>query len=58
MYTNPKKVYILRNKDTKAVIKCTEKFLMSWLARGFEVLEIIRDKTLDEVTLEYNKHCH
>ncbi|MFB9279402.1 hypothetical protein [Cohnella cellulosilytica] len=40
--TNEKK-YIMVNKANGARIECTEKYLASWLARGFEVEEIRHD---------------
>ena len=40
MVENTSKVYVLENKVTQATIECTEKYLMQWLARGFEVIEI------------------
>ena len=38
---NDVKKYVMINKTNEARIKCTEKYLVSWLARGFEVEEII-----------------
>jgi hypothetical protein len=34
------KKYVMINKTNGARIECTEKYLASWLARGFEVEEI------------------
>lgn len=42
------KVYTLFNKTTNARIKCTEKYLLSWLSRGFEVESIDMNGSLLE----------
>ena len=41
--TNNEKKYIMINKTNGSRIGCTEKYLASWLARGFEVEEIRHD---------------
>jgi len=41
--TNNEKKYIMINKANGSRIECTEKYLASWLARGFEVEEIRYD---------------
>ncbi|WP_284439798.1 hypothetical protein [Paenibacillus oleatilyticus] len=35
------KKYIMINKENDARIETTEKFLLTWIAKGFEVEEII-----------------
>lgn len=35
------KKYIMVNKSNEVRIECTDKYVTSWLARGFEVEEII-----------------
>lgn len=42
-----KRVYVVYNKITKAKIETNEKYLIQWLARGFEVLEI-KDEEIEE----------
>lgn len=34
------KSYVMSNKITQVTIECTQEFMIKWLARGFEVLEI------------------
>lgn len=41
MGDNKVKVYVVVNKDNGARVQCTEKYLLEWLAMGFEVEEII-----------------
>lgn len=41
------RVYVMYNKDTGATIECTKKFMMQWMARGFEVIEI-KDESFKE----------
>jgi len=38
--TNDEKKYIMINKSNGARIECTEKYVATWLAKGFEVEEI------------------
>lgn len=33
-------VYIMKNKENGAVIRSTEKYLLQWISRGFEVAGI------------------
>jgi len=40
---NGEKKYVMINRANGARIECTEKYLVSWLARGFEVEEIRYD---------------
>lgn len=43
------KVYTMVNKDNGARIRCTEKFIVKWLAKGFEVESFELDgKLLEE----------
>jgi hypothetical protein len=35
------KKYVMVNKTSGARIECTEKYLLEWITRGFEVEEII-----------------
>lgn len=38
---NPtEKVYVMVNRKTNVKIESTEKYLVKWMARGFEVVEI------------------
>lgn len=41
-----KKIYHLVNSSNKIKVKCTEKYLHHWLARGFQV-EAIEIKDVD-----------
>jgi hypothetical protein len=38
-----KKKYVMVNKENGARIVCTEKYVIAWLARGFEIVEIIME---------------
>jgi hypothetical protein len=42
------KVYTLIKKTTEARIKCTEKYLVKWLSKGFEVKSIDMNGSLIE----------
>lgn len=46
------KIYEMINRDSGASIKCSEKYLVQWVARGFEVQSFILEETLNE---EYSK---
>jgi hypothetical protein len=35
------KKYVMVNKENGAHIVCTEKYVLAWLARGFEIVKII-----------------
>lgn len=43
-----KKKYVMVSKENGARIVCTEKYVMEWLARGFEVVEIILENDDEE----------
>lgn len=40
------KVYVMYNKKTNARIRCTEKYLIAWIAMGFDIEEIILDQPI------------
>ena len=42
-------IYTLKNKDTGATVKSTEKYLPQWFARGFEVVEITSNNIFRKV---------
>lgn len=37
---NGSKKYKMYNKKTKVTVECTENFILAWIARGFEILEL------------------
>lgn len=43
-----KKKYVMVSKENGARIVCTEKYVTEWLARGFEVVEIILENGEEE----------
>jgi hypothetical protein len=45
MQESNEKIYIMYNKNTDATIECTQKYLMQWIARGFEVVEIRNEQS-------------
>jgi hypothetical protein len=50
MTTESSKTYVMRNKDNGAVIECTERFLLQWIARGFEIIEVKSESFSQELS--------
>lgn len=53
------KKYTMYNKEKGITITCTEKFVMDWIARGFEVKEIkniAREKSTRNSEENYTNH--
>jgi hypothetical protein len=42
------KIYKMINRDSGASIKCSEKYLIPWVARGFEVESFILEEPFQE----------
>ena len=50
--------YVMINKQNGAVIRTSPKYLNSWLARGFEVLEIVMEDGTVEKSEDGNGSKH
>lgn len=43
------RTYVMENKETGVRIECTYKYILHWIARGFEVIEITDESFSQEL---------
>ncbi len=41
------KIYVMYNPKNHVIVECTKKYVLEWISRGFEILEIKEGDILD-----------